>query len=636
MLPLFAVDARAQIFVDLRTASWRGTSDATWSTEANWSPPWDPARDYNLGKRETEVKTIWTHMVFGTEGTRISTNDVAAFAPSTSIGVIAFAASGYAVGGLPITTGVCQLSSDFASGTSELSLDIPTTCLPNERVLRAEGGGVLIFSGTWPGSPILKVGSGAMRLTRDNSMSDQIEILEGTLQINGTYANAPVMLNGGRLAGTGRVGTVTVNTGGISPGLSAGILTTGSVTFTAGTDLVVELNGVAAGSGYDQLAVVGTATLSGAALQTTLGFSPSTSVATIFTVVSNDGTDPIVGTFAGLSEGALLTLGGRSLRVSYVGGDGNDVTLTVLPVPATLVIGPAALASMTAGVAVSQALSVTSGTGPYSFAVTGGTLPAGLALSAAGALSGTPTTPGAYNVTITATDSLSNTGSRTYSGAIGSAAAVVTISPSTLPPMRVGRAFSQTLTATGGTAPYSFAATAGAVPAGLALSAGGALTGTPTSAGAYTVTVTVTDSGIVATGSSVATIASTANATYTGTVGPAVATLTVSPSTLPAFTVGSVVSVSLAAAGGVGPYTFVVSTGSPPAGLSLSAAGLLAGTPTAAGAYSMSITATDANGDTGLHVFTGTIAPAPVPALPLWALLLLSGILLGVSRQRMA
>lgn len=633
MLPLFAADARAQIFVDIRTADWRGTAGATWSTEAHWSPPWDPSRDYSAPLPAQQI--IWTRMMFGPAGARGSTNDVTTI--RSSISVIEFTASGYTVSGLPIATGVCELSSNFASGTSELSLDIPTTCLFNDgRVLRAEGGGVLIFSGTWPGSPILKVGSGAMRLTRDNSMSDQIEILEGTLQISGSYANAPVMLNGGRLAGTGRVGTVTLNTGGISPGLSAGILTTGSVTFTAGTDLVSELNGEAAGSGYDQLAVVGTTTLSGATLQATFGFSPSTSVATTFTIIANDGVDQIVGTFAGLSEGALLTLGGRSLRVSYVGGDGNDVTLTVLPVPVTLTLSPSSLAGMTAGTATAQTITASPGTAPYTFAVTGGTLPAGLTLSAAGMLSGTPTTAGAYNMTVTATDSLANTGTRAYSGTIGSAVAPITLAPSTLPAMRVGAAFSQTFTASGGTPPYAFAVSGGSLPAGLALATGGALTGTPTTAGAYTVTITVTDSGVVATGSSVATIASTASATYSGTVEPAVATLTLSPSTLPALTVGSVVSVSLAAAGGVGPYTFVVSTGSPPAGLSLSATGLLAGTPTAAGAYNMSITATDANGDTGLHVFTGTIAPAPVPALPLWALLLLSGILLAMSRQRMA
>ncbi|MFN2414319.1 MAG: kelch repeat-containing protein, partial [Pyrinomonadaceae bacterium] len=71
----------------------------------------------------------------------------------------------------------------------------------------------------------------------------------------------------------------------------------------------------------------------------------------------------------------------------------------------------------------------------------------------------------------------------------------ITLSPAAPPGGAQGVAYSQTFTADGGTAPYTFAVTAGALPPGLSLSSSGALTGTPTSLGTYNFTVTATDSG---------------------------------------------------------------------------------------------------------------------------------------------
>src|SRR5205085_9296032 len=63
----------------------------------------------------------------------------------------------------------------------------------------------------------------------------------------------------------------------------------------------------------------------------------------------------------------------------------------------------------------------------------------------------------------------------------------------TLPNGTVGVPYSQTITASGGTAPYSFVVTAGAVPNGLTLSSSGVLSGTPTTAGSFGFTVTAID-----------------------------------------------------------------------------------------------------------------------------------------------
>ena len=73
-------------------------------------------------------------------------------------------------------------------------------------------------------------------------------------------------------------------------------------------------------------------------------------------------------------------------------------------------------------------------------------------------------------------------------------ASTITLTPTTLANVAVGAAYCQSLTATGGAPPYSFAVTAGNLPAGLSLSASGSLSGTPLAAGTSAFTVTATDS----------------------------------------------------------------------------------------------------------------------------------------------
>ncbi len=146
-----------------------------------------------------------------------------------------------------------------------------------------------------------------------------------------------------------------------------------------------------------------------------------------------------------------------------------------------------------AGTAYSQTFTQTGGAGTVTFSVSVGTLPTGLTLANGGALTGTPTVNGTFNFTARATDQNNCTGERAYTLLINPLCTTITINPATLANGFVGTAYSQTLTATGGTAPHTFAVTAGAMPNGLALASGGALTGTPTTAGTFNFTVTATD-----------------------------------------------------------------------------------------------------------------------------------------------
>jgi hypothetical protein len=70
----------------------------------------------------------------------------------------------------------------------------------------------------------------------------------------------------------------------------------------------------------------------------------------------------------------------------------------------------------------------------------------------------------------------------------------ITVNPSSLPHGQKGHSYSQTLTASGGSGPYTFTKTSGSLPPGLTLSPAGVISGTPTSNGTFTFTVQATDS----------------------------------------------------------------------------------------------------------------------------------------------
>jgi hypothetical protein len=113
----------------------------------------------------------------------------------------------------------------------------------------------------------------------------------------------------------------------IAPGNSGpGILTCSNLSLFPFTIFLAELSGTTPGSGYDQLKVNGSVTLSNAPLSLTLGFTPA--LGTTFTILDNAGTGAVNGQFNALPPGALLTNGATIFRIAYDGGDGNDVTLT--------------------------------------------------------------------------------------------------------------------------------------------------------------------------------------------------------------------------------------------------------------------------------------------------------------------
>jgi hypothetical protein len=200
-----------------------------------------------------------------------------------------------------------------------------------------------------------------------------------------------------------------------------------------------------------------------------------------------------------LNFGSFLTIG------NAFGSALNELVITSqqqvfiygqpqLPCP-TITINPTnpTLSAGRAGTPYSQAFTATGGAAPYSFSISAGTLPPGLGSSSGGLLSGVPTGFGTFNFTVKATEVNGCMGTQAYTLVINPPCPTITVNPPLLPNGTVGAPYNQTLTATAGTAPYSFNLTAGGLPQGLSLSSGGVISGTPTTAGPFSFTVTATD-----------------------------------------------------------------------------------------------------------------------------------------------
>ena len=190
----------------------------------------------------------------------------------------------------------------------------------------AHGGATVVSNGTLSltgpatptNSPVIGIAAGATLNT--TGLSAPMELQNGqTLEGSGTF-------QGGLIAGSGAT---------VAPGSSPGILTLqDDLTMESGSTFSIELTGLAAGTGYDQLAFLGaddTLTLNSPSLSVsdTMPFAPSSvfTIVTGFQVLGGDGI------FAGLNDGATVTTANNQYEINY---HATAVTLTVIPEPGTL------------------------------------------------------------------------------------------------------------------------------------------------------------------------------------------------------------------------------------------------------------------------------------------------------------
>jgi hypothetical protein len=289
-----------------------------------------------------------------------------------------------------------------------------------------------------------------------------------------------------------------------------------------------------------------------------------------------------------------------SLCLALVAGFAASGCGVKLNAPKDILTITSILSPGTVNVAYSGGFTATGGIAPYKWSLISGTLPAGLALSGAGALSGTPTVAGISTVTVEVADSslVPLKAALTTDITIDdTAVAISTGSP--LPEATLNAAYSATLGASGGTPPYTWSLVNGSLPAGVTLSAAGVISGTPTAYGSSSFTVQAADS---------APTPNTATAMLVLEVsGGALAITTTS---LPSGVVGTAYSVQLGASGGVPPYSWSLVAGSLPAGVTLSAGGLLSGTPGGAGTTSALFAVKDAAGESAATTLPLTVEAA--------------------------
>jgi autotransporter-associated beta strand protein len=190
------------------------------------------------------------------------------------------------------------------------------------------------------GGALVKSGRGKLTLSGANTYTGSTTVNQGTLSIdNGTGSATgagPVQLIHGTLSGTGTIsGPVTVAAGTASASLAPGDAeATGTLSiqspliFGSPGDYKAHLDSTAATA--DQVSAAGVTINSGARISIGDLGSGTLPLGTVFIIISNTGTAPIAGTFSNLPDGAIVNVNGNDLQASYEGGDGNDLTLTVV------------------------------------------------------------------------------------------------------------------------------------------------------------------------------------------------------------------------------------------------------------------------------------------------------------------
>src|SRR5271170_2511275 len=282
---------------------------------------------------------------------------------------------------------------------------------------------------------------------------------------------------------------------------------------------------------------------------------------------------------------AVLFAGGCTMGGS--GGSGGEGQLAVETLSGGL---PAGSVSVGGGKYPATTLQATGGSAPYTWAVTAGSnLPAGLNLSTAGVISGSPTAAGAFSFSVTVTDAATTAHTASGNLSITINPALTITSPVTLPTGEVSAVYAATLTQGGGVGPFTWVVSSGALPGGLSLTSSGAISGTISASatpGTFSFTAKVTDSE----GDNV----------VSGTLSITVdAALTITPPAFPLGIVGAAYAApAFSASGGSGSgYTYAIASGSLPTSLGIaSGTGVISGTPTVAGTFTFAVKVTDSLG----------------------------------------
>ncbi len=208
----------------------------------------------------------------------------------------------------------------LTTGTAEVTFDGDGNYIL--RNIRGSGGAAIIGGGNL----FFNGGSGYT--------GDTIYIESGYVELNANFPDTTAYIFLGTLSGNGSAGNIINDSGSVFPKNSPFIptvLTSKNLFLNNFSSFMFTYSNVGGSTPpFSRINVTGTVTVGSAILISNFNNqnTPIFNVPSI--IIDNDGTDPVVGTFFGLSEGAVFSLFDVSYRISYVGGTGNDITITAL------------------------------------------------------------------------------------------------------------------------------------------------------------------------------------------------------------------------------------------------------------------------------------------------------------------
>jgi autotransporter-associated beta strand protein len=289
----------------------------------------------------------------------------------TGVGTLTLTGTNTYTGGTTISAGTLSLGSANAIGTSgtvtfgggTLQYSASNTSDNSARFSNAasqqysidtNSENVTLASNlTSTGGSFTKIGAGTLTLTGNNSYDGGTTVSEGKLVVNGSISTSTTIVSSGAtLGGSGTVGALTINSGGfVTPGNSPGILTVNG-NYTQAGEYTAEIADTNAGSGYDQINVLGTVDITSGSL--VASFSGSYAQNDLLFILLNDDTDAINGTFAGYAQGATFaSYGYMDWQISYTADSGNgtftggnDIAIMAIPEPSSCTVAGIGLAML--------------------------------------------------------------------------------------------------------------------------------------------------------------------------------------------------------------------------------------------------------------------------------------------------
>ncbi|HKX13188.1 MAG TPA: Calx-beta domain-containing protein [bacterium] len=327
-----------------RTWDDGGLGNNNWSAAVNWAGDVGPSNGDSVVFPSTLAGNSHNDLTAGTDIAGITlagTNYIiAGNAIDLSTSLLSSQSSGTNIFSIPLTLATDLVLTVQNSGTF-LQINSAGTINTNGFDLTVGGQGATVINSVISGSgAVIKTGPGFFRLSQANTYTGGTVLNAGATEVtnisgSATGSGTVSVQNGAELQGDGAIsGAVTVEAGGeISPGDDEpALLEVGDLTLEPSSVFIVQLNGPVPGTEYSGLDVVGSVTVGGAIFRLALG--PDLVSGDEFIIIDNDSTDDVVGTFSDLAEGETFRVVGVDdigFKISYHGGDGNDVVLTSIP-----------------------------------------------------------------------------------------------------------------------------------------------------------------------------------------------------------------------------------------------------------------------------------------------------------------